>query len=310
MTDTCDLYSVLCLNRDATQDDIRKAYKYMALQHHPDKNGGDDTKFKKINEAYQILSDSDKRKMYDLKYEDNINLDILYKFATILMDIVQEKLRDKVKHNISKDSKDSKDSKNTIVAPVKLKIAVDLEDIYHAKVKKIVVKVKRKEGDTFVFKSIPLYISLLNYETSYVFHKQGDESESDVDGQRGDVIVNLDIKNDNVMMDTLFCKYDLHMECEISLYEYLYGVNKSIKYFNERIEVQKVPELLKDCLTHEVENRGLPYIDSNSEDDEVKRGRLHIHFKLQISKVPRDVLLQYENIFKTYFNNESNESNE
>jgi DnaJ-class molecular chaperone len=301
MTDTCDLYSILCLNKDATQDDIKKSYKKMALQHHPDKNGGDDTKFKKLNEAYQILSDPDKRKMYDLRYEDNINLDILYKFATILMDIVQEKLKDKVKQqcNIPKDSNTS------IIAPVKLKIVVDIEDIYYAKVKKLVVKVKRKEGDTFVFKSIPLYISLLNYETSYVFQKQGDDS--DIDGQRGDVVVNLDIKADNVMIDTLFCKYDLHMEYNISLYEYLYGINKSISYLGKNIEVRVEPELFKNgscSLLHEIEKHGLPFIDSSSEDEEVKRGKLYIHFNLQVSKIPRDVLLEYENIFKTYFNSD------
>lgn len=264
----------------------------MALQHHPDKNGGDDTKFKKINEAYQILSDPDKRKMYDLRYEDDINLDILYNFATILMDIVQEKLNNKVKQN----------SKKVIVAPVKLKVVVDLEDIYHAKVKKIVVKVKRREGDAFTFKSIPLYISLLNYETSYVFHKQGDDS--DIEGQRGDVIVDVDIKSDNVVIDTLFCKYDLHTEYDINLYEYLYGINKTISHFSKTIEIQKEPEVGSCSLTHEVENHGLPYIDSNSEDEEMKRGKLYIHFKLQVSKLSKDVLLEYENFFKTYFNSD------
>ena len=300
MTDPyCDLYSILCLNRDATQDDIKKAYKQLALQHHPDKNGGDDTKFKKINEAYQILSDPDKRKMYDLKYEDNINLDILNKFATILMDIVQEKMKDKVKQNLRKEKKDSN------IPPVTLKIAVDLEDIYLAKVKKIVVKVKRKEDDMFVFKSVPLYISLLNYETQYVFAKQGDESE--IDEQRGDVIVNLDVKNDKVMIDTLFCKYDLQMECDMSLYEYFYGIDRSIKYFNTFIDVKTKPKLVNDGVcgfTHEVEGHGLPYInkDETGDDEEIKRGKLYIHFKLQICQISKDVLMENENIFKTYFN--------
>lgn len=301
MTDTyCDLYSILCLNRYATQDDIKKAYKQLALQCHPDKNGGDDTKFKKINEAYQILSDVDKRKMYDLKYEDNINLDILNNFATILMNIVQEKMKNKVKQNIKKETTDNN------ISPIILRIAVDLEDIYLAKVKKIVVKVRRKEGDTFVFKSVPLYISLLNYETSYVFAKHGDEG--DIDGQRGDVIVNLDIKNNDVMIDTLFCKYDLHMECNISLYEYLYGVRKSVKFLNKYIEVQVQPQPSNGCLcsfTHEVIDHGLPYIEkecTSNDDEEIKRGKLCIHFKLQVSQVPNDVLLEYENIFKTYFN--------
>lgn len=275
----------------------------MALQYHPDKNGGDDNQFKKINEAYQILSDPDKRKVYDLKYEDDINLDILNTFATLLMNIVQEKLRDKLKQT---SMFPKEESSKLSIPPITLKIAVDLEDIYYAKVKKLMVKVRRKHENEIVFKSIPLYISLLNYETSYVFKYQGDENDN---GQKGDIIVNLDIRSEHLAIDTLFSKYDLHKESTMSLYDYLYGLNKSIKHFDKIIDIQKEPEELhkKDCVgvyTYEVENNGLPYVENQNqdEDEEVKRGKLYIHFKLNISEVPRDVLLDYENIFKTYFN--------
>lgn len=305
---SCDLYSILRLNRNASQDDIKKAYKKLALQHHPDKKDGDDTEFKKINEAYQILSDADKRKMYDVRYEDNVNLDILYNFASVLMGIVQEKLNEKLKFTTQTNSK-------YIVPPIVLKIKVDIEEIYQAKVKKLIVKVKRKEGEKYVFKSIPIYISLLNYENTYVFEKQGDANEKDIDGDRGDIIVNVQITSDilsNISIDTLFCKYDLHMECEITLYEYLYGLDKSYELYGTSVHVITEPlqsSLENGYYIYEIDNYGLPYIDDD-ETNNIKRGKLYIHYKLKITKLPRDVLLEYKNIFKTYFNSVEDETKE
>lgn len=59
-----DYYQILGVPREASQDDIKKAYRKLAHKHHPDK-GGDEAKFKEINEAYQALSDADKRSQYD-----------------------------------------------------------------------------------------------------------------------------------------------------------------------------------------------------------------------------------------------------
>lgn len=59
-----DYYQILGISRTASQDDIKKAYRRLAHQHHPDK-GGDEKKFKEVNEAYQILSDQQKRSQYD-----------------------------------------------------------------------------------------------------------------------------------------------------------------------------------------------------------------------------------------------------
>ncbi len=63
-----DYYEVLGINRDAAPDDIKKAYRQMALKFHPDRNPGDDEapkKFKEAAEAYEVLSDPDKRQRYD-----------------------------------------------------------------------------------------------------------------------------------------------------------------------------------------------------------------------------------------------------
>jgi DnaJ-class molecular chaperone len=59
------LYEDLDVPRDASPDDIKKSYKKLAMKHHPDR-GGNAEAFKKISHAYEILSDAEKRRMYDL----------------------------------------------------------------------------------------------------------------------------------------------------------------------------------------------------------------------------------------------------
>jgi molecular chaperone DnaJ len=68
MSEKRDYYLVLSVSREATDDDIKKAYRQCALKHHPDRNPGDkaaEDKFKEATEAYAVLSDADKRSAYD-----------------------------------------------------------------------------------------------------------------------------------------------------------------------------------------------------------------------------------------------------
>ncbi|OGY31000.1 MAG: molecular chaperone DnaJ [Candidatus Andersenbacteria bacterium RIFCSPHIGHO2_02_FULL_45_11] len=60
-----DYYETLGVSRSATQDEIKKAYRKLAHKHHPDKGGGDEEKFKEINNAYEVLRDAKKRSQYD-----------------------------------------------------------------------------------------------------------------------------------------------------------------------------------------------------------------------------------------------------
>ncbi len=60
-----DYYKTLGVDKKASKDEIKKAFYKLAHQHHPDKNGGKDEKFKEVNEAYQTLSDDSKRHQYD-----------------------------------------------------------------------------------------------------------------------------------------------------------------------------------------------------------------------------------------------------
>jgi molecular chaperone DnaJ len=60
-----DYYNILGVDKSASADEIKRAFRKKAHEFHPDKKGGDEAKFKEVNEAYQILGNADKRKQYD-----------------------------------------------------------------------------------------------------------------------------------------------------------------------------------------------------------------------------------------------------
>jgi curved DNA-binding protein len=70
-----DLYSVLGVAKDADEDAIKKAFRKLAMQYHPDKNPGkaSEAKFKEINQAHEVLSDKDKRALYDEFGEESLH---------------------------------------------------------------------------------------------------------------------------------------------------------------------------------------------------------------------------------------------
>lgn len=86
-----NLYDVLAVTKDATAEQIKKAYRKLAMKHHPDK-GGDEKEFKDIAKAYGVLSDEDKRKRYDetgqVEEERDPFNEILASFVSDLQDNV------------------------------------------------------------------------------------------------------------------------------------------------------------------------------------------------------------------------------
>lgn len=75
MSSKQDYYKILGVDRSASQSDIKRAFRKLAMQYHPDRNkdSGAEEKFKEINEAYEVLNDEEKRKLYDRYGHEGLN---------------------------------------------------------------------------------------------------------------------------------------------------------------------------------------------------------------------------------------------
>lgn len=303
-----DPYIILGVSKDASADEIKKAFRKLALQHHPDKVKGNDSEFKRINNAYQILSDPDKRRLYDMCSSmngDGINFD-LNDLLTKLLNLVFQVLLNK------KDSvvETKQAVKRNRTRDLHLQITVSLRELYHKQVKKLSIKVKRAdEKGNLTIQQIPIYLSLLNYEDQYVYKGIGDEYIVEGNVVKSDVIVHLKVLDDpHIHLDKFVCKYDLYIEREMTLYQYYFGYDETIDYFGGVLQIKHTYVPSRDDhlrLTSSVvkveKGYGLPYYDE--EEGIEKRGDLYVYFRVKLPPKSNDV--EFENILKAYFNDET-----
>lgn len=129
--DTTAFYDLLGVSKTASEGEIRKAYRKLALQHHPDR-GGDDEQFKKITRAYEVLADAEKRAIYDERGEDGISEDGGGggSQAQTMNDILADLLNGRMP-NARRGPKKGPD--------IVHQLAVSLEDIYNGKIFKLAV---------------------------------------------------------------------------------------------------------------------------------------------------------------------------
>jgi DnaJ-class molecular chaperone len=253
-------YEVLGVSRDASKDDIKAAYKALALRYHPDKNKEDCDKFLEIKSAYERLMNKGTvgagagAEAEDLEVNSKFVIDTFMVLFNMLL-----KLKDSLQRNI------------TVTMPV------TIEDIYFKRVKKISLKVKRRapDNDNAELKSVSedFYISLIDYENEYVFEGKGDDCVIPK-FKSGDVIIKLDIqKHPFVRIDGIFSKYDLYIAIDLDLYDY---------YFKENHELELFPG---HCIRFNrsignngliLPGEGLPYYL----DDVERRGDLYITFEV------------------------------
>lgn len=269
-----DFYDVLGLDSKASQEDIKKAYRRLALKYHPDKYHSAEDKFKKINEAYQILSDPEKRILYDdvnefTKNTGSSSMDYMEMLKTLIMVFLSTMRQKQLKKEL------------------KLSIHVTLDEIYRGDTKKLVISTKKWQGGGSITKNI--YIPLANFTGECAFPSQGDEVD---DGVFTDIKIAIDVEEHHLIKrDRILCEYDLYLEQNINIYEYYAGFSREIPYLNnETLRIAcdgtKTPSDFK--ILKILYGKGLPYTEDNGEK---KRGNLYVYFNLALPKTVDDETL-------------------
>lgn len=278
--DVQNLYEVLGVKPNASSEEIKKRFRHLALKHHPDKNGHrDDQQFKRIKEAYDILSDPVKRQFYDATSSNESG-----HHANFMGGDWQEYMSKIVACMASLYERYQAEKNARIEIPLKITI----DDLYQRKIKKLVINTKTSAGTT---RPQSLYVSLLHYQDEYFFENMGDDlvfASLDLK-KRSDVIVKLVIEPHPVFkIDTLISPYDLHVEKKVTLYQYMYGANFTIDLFNTKtLEIS----YMHGEKVMVFSNYGLPFVDEETQEEH--RGNVYVFFDVELpeagSKVHEEI---------------------
>lgn len=254
----------------ASKEEIKSAYKKLSKKYHPDKNNNCDySEFIKISESYQRLMNIYNYKIDIEDYEFYISNYI--SIIKYLYEVIKDKLVENTTNWFTPKQHVREKTKDIVI-----NLDVDLVDIYKCEVKKVIIKVLRKDKDKLILKKEEFYISLFDYKKQYIFRNKADDN---LVKENGDIIININIKNEDgyYLKNMKDEKYNIYYDMEVSLIEYLFGVKKNLKIFNME---DNIVEIDSNTLYEEgeyiINDKGLLY----KEDNEYKHGKFIIKFKV------------------------------
>lgn len=290
-----DLYSILNISRSANDSEIKKSYKKLAFQYHPDKNKSEDAqeKFKEISEAYEILTNTDKRRMYDNFGYESISGDIppvnpLDLFQS-LFNVDFAGLGESMNSNIFVFSDLSSMPFGNLQNKMTYNLECSLEDLYHGTKKEFHVSHNTKKGKK---------------STKYIINvKKGSKNgDNIIVKEGGNYISNLDITEDLVIQiveleHNLYKRKgnDLYIEENITLCEALTGVDIYIDHLDGPLKVQ-IQEMIRPNQMFQVFNKGMPIKhDTNALGDgsEIEYGNLIIDLNIEFPESLNEKQMEY-----------------
>ena len=298
-----DYYLLLGIEKDATAEQIRKAYRKMAIKYHPDRNKDNQEeateKFKKLVNAYKILSDPMKRTQYDAGILDETlpdntfkNMEDLYKVFQDMMSDFSCDINTKYGFNFKIYRDEKKEPKKGDV--LKFNLNVSLEDVYNKTIKPL--KITRRKNLNGIFQNDIKEFDIPMYKRDIFFPEEGNDiKETDweeFDNVAGDIVISL------------FDKEDPNYK-RINNNDLLYTLDiQPIELYKDKLyeiplldgEILKVPvpcEKLVESRFIKIKNRGLPDINTGEE-----RGALYIYFNIVFKCLDYKQIRKLEQVYE------------
>ena len=324
-----DFYQLLGINVDASESDIRRAFRRESVKHHPDKNPGNEQAaetFRRLNRAYEVLTDGDKRHVYDnygedileryergerqlqrgpsSKLEVPVTLEELYSGGERFLTISRDVICDKCKGTGAKDGKVKQ-------CPTCSGQGVVLEQINVGHMRMQMQKTCPKcrgqgvisahkcekcKGKKVHPETKTLHVKIepgMQNEEKIVFEKDAQQQPGVIPG---DVIVILKQQKHNNYSRV---GNNLFTEMKITLQEALLGFKKPLRLLDGRtIEVRSEPnEIIQPFSWKIIEGEGMPIKENKSQ-----KGQLHVKF---IVSIPSQLSAEQKEVVKKIFKEET-----
>ncbi len=281
-----DYYKILGVSKKASEEDIKKAYRKLAMKYHPDQTKGDkksEEKFKEISEAYAVLSDKEKRSQYDefgaSGFHQRFSQEDIFKgfdFSNIFNEFGLGGRGGGIRFSFGGDSPFGSGCRHQNQARVKgsdLIYELDLTLQEVAEGTKKIIAVPHQGRSEKIEVKIPKGMI-----TGKKIRLPGKGEQSPYGGQPGDLYI-----QSKVIKDPVFAvdKYDLYINREIKLSEALLGTSMAIPtLLNKQLNL-KIPPGTEHKTKMRLAGHGLPHMQSNGRGDLYVR--VHVKMPKQLS---------------------------
>ena len=249
-----DYYKILDVNKNSTQQEIKKSYRKLSMKYHPDKNNGEDSKMKEITEAYSILGDINKKKEYDLSKNLPNPEDIINMFFNNGANIGEFNMPTNSDAFSFFSNLNSNMFNNNFVRPLVHKVYVTLEDVYNGNEIKTTItrEIVINNNKTNVYEEITINVpkSILDNDTLILKNKG-----NVINNNKGDLKIKMILIEHNK-----FAVYNNNIiyNHTISLKEALCGFVLELTYLNnKKYKINNTNTIISPSFKKEINNMGL-----------------------------------------------------
>jgi DnaJ-class molecular chaperone len=244
-------YKILGVANDITQKELKKAYRSLAQKHHPDKNSGDDTKFKEIKSSYELLSDPAKREEYDyiLKHGHPPHTQFNFSFNGGGMDF-QSMMEEAMRREAMQRQNQNRN--------VTVSLSISLLDAYNGIENKILsFRLNGRDSK----QTIDIPPGIMNNQGICI---KGEGESHNKETPPGDLIINIKVLNDPIWVRD---GHNLHTMSDVSCFEAIIGSKKNIKTIDGRKLEYSLPKGTQPGQAIKLKGQGMPIRGTDKHGD-------------------------------------------